>query len=216
MNRHQQQRVITPVFYSAWATSIVVTKKANGTIRIYADFSTGLNTALEQHHYLLSVPADLFTVLNGGTLFAKRNLADAYLQVEVDKASREQLTINTHRELFQYSRLHFGVKIDPYIFQQPMDTILSSISGVAVYLEDILVVAATLEQLGEHTSLILQRISDKGFRLPSEKCQFLLLSVKYLEFNFDPNPGNIRATTLMHIPTNVSALPSFMVLVTFY
>ncbi|KAH9581803.1 hypothetical protein MS3_00008831 [Schistosoma haematobium] len=221
LNRLQQQGVITPVSYSAWTAPIVIIKKANGTIRICADLSTGLNAALEQHHYPLPVPTDLFTMLNGGRFFAKLDLADAYLQVEVEEASRELLTINTHRGLFQYNRPPFGVKTAPSISQQLMDTILSGISEVAAYLDDIIIVATTLEQLRERTTLVLQRISDNGFRLRPEKCQFHLQSVKYLGFIFDadgrrPDPENIRAIKLMPTPTNVSALRSFLKLVSYY
>lgn len=67
LNRPQQQGVITPVSYFAWAAPIVVIKKANGTIRICTGFSTDLNAALEQHHYPLPVSVDLFTMLNGGS-----------------------------------------------------------------------------------------------------------------------------------------------------
>ncbi|CAH8596854.1 unnamed protein product [Schistosoma turkestanicum] len=160
-------------------------------------------------------------MLNGGKFFAKLDLADAYLQVEVDEASKELLTINTHRGLFQYNRLPFGVKTAPSIFQQLMDTILSDIAGVAAYLDDILIVAKTLEQLRERTTLVLQRISDNGFRLRPEKCQFLLQSVKYLGFIFDadgrrPDPENIRAIKLMPTPTNVSELRSFLGLISYY
>ncbi|RTG90614.1 uncharacterized protein DC041_0002092 [Schistosoma bovis] len=147
LNRLQLQGVITPVSYSVWAAPIVVIKKVNGTIRICADFFTGLKAALKQCNYPLPAPADLFTMLNGGTFFAKLDLADAYLQVEVAEDSRDLLTINTHRGLFQYSRLPFGVKTAPSIFQQLMDTILSGILEVATYLDDILIVATSLEQL---------------------------------------------------------------------
>ncbi|KAH9580789.1 hypothetical protein MS3_00000728 [Schistosoma haematobium] len=59
LNRLQLQRVITPVSYSA---PIVVIKKVNGTIRICADFSIGLNAALEQHHCPLPVTSDVYDV----------------------------------------------------------------------------------------------------------------------------------------------------------
>ncbi|KAK4467570.1 hypothetical protein MN116_000277, partial [Schistosoma mekongi] len=174
-----------------------------------------LNAALEQHHYPLPVPADLFTMLNGGKFFAKLDLADAYLQVEVADECRELLTINTHRGMFQYNRLPFGVKTAPSIFQQLMDTILAGISGVAAYLDDILIVATSPEELHERTITVLQRICENGFRLRREKCQFFLRSVKYLGFIFDergrrPDPENIHTIQQTPAPTDVPSLRSFL------
>ncbi|VDN28242.1 unnamed protein product [Dibothriocephalus latus] len=68
-------------------------------VRIRVDFSTGLNAALDRHQYPLIVPEDIFARLNGGTCSAKLNLSDAYLQIEVNKGSRDLLTINSHRGL---------------------------------------------------------------------------------------------------------------------
>ncbi|CAH8624279.1 unnamed protein product [Schistosoma mattheei] len=118
LNRLQQAGVIRPVNYSAWAAPIVVIKKANGTIRICADFSTGLNAALDVYQYPLPVPEDLFAKLNGGTCFAKIDFSDAYLQVEVDEDSRELLTINTHRGLFQYTVYHLASRPHPPSFSK--------------------------------------------------------------------------------------------------
>ena len=67
-------KVITPVTYSQWAAPIVVVKKADGSIRLCADFSTGLNAALEDHQYPLPIPEDIVTILNDGTCFDKLGL----------------------------------------------------------------------------------------------------------------------------------------------
>nr|CAX83692.1 Gap-Pol polyprotein [Schistosoma japonicum] len=221
LQRLEKQGVLMPVSFSAWAAPIVVVKKPKGTLRICADFSTGLNDALEQHHYPLPAPDDLFTILNGGSFFAKLDLADAYLQVEVEPTCRELLTINTHRGLFQYTRLPFGVKTAPAIFQQLMDTILLDLTGVAVYLDDILVVAESPNELYNRLATVLKQIEDHGFHLRPEKCQFYLTSVKYLGFIFDksgrrPDPENIEAIQKMPAPHVVPTLRSFLGLISYY
>ena len=221
LQRLEKLGVLSPVTYSAWAAPIVVVKKSNGAVRICADFSTGLNVALEDHHYPLPVPEDLFTMLNGATCFAKIDLADAYFQIEVEEEVRQLLTINTHRGLYQYNRLPFGVKTAPAIFQQIVDTMITGISGCAAYLDDIIIAGRSRKELEQRIAAVLERIQTYGFRLRSEKCQFFLQSIRYLGFIFDehgrrPDPENIAAIQRMPAPKDIGTLRSFLGLISHY
>ena len=139
-------KIISPVTYPQWVALIVVVKKDDGSIRLCVDFSTSLNAALEDYQYPLPNREDIFTILNDGTCFAKLDLTDAYLPVEVSAVSKEVLTINMQCGLFQYTRLPFGVKTASTIFQQIM---LTREVGAAAYLDDIIVVGQSEQDLTE-------------------------------------------------------------------
>lgn len=123
----QASNVISSVNYSEWAAPIVVVRKPNNGIRICADFSTGLNAALEQHQYPLPLSEDIFARLANATRFSHIDLADAFLQIEMDDESKQLLTINTHLGLFRYNRMAFGVKTFPAMFQQIMDEMIAGL-----------------------------------------------------------------------------------------
>ena len=74
----------------------------------------------------------IFAALSGGQAFSTLDLSHAYLQVEDCK---KFLTINTHKGLFMFNRLPFGVASAPAIFQRIMDSLLQGLSGVSGYLD---------------------------------------------------------------------------------
>lgn len=97
-----------------------------------ADFSTGLNEGLKQHNYPLPSPEEIFVKLYGGKFFSKLDLSDAYLQIHVDEDCflNSLRSINTHRGLYKFNRLPFGVKVASITFQQIMDTLLAGMDFV--------------------------------------------------------------------------------------
>ncbi|KAK6736007.1 hypothetical protein RB195_018965 [Necator americanus] len=134
-------------------------------IRFCADYSTGLNDALEQNQYPLPTPEDTFTKLNGGRYFSQLDVAEAYLQLEVGDVSKQLLTINTHRGLYRFNRLPFGVKPAPGIFQQCMDALIAGLDGTVAYLDDLLVIVRTIGEHNTRLEAVLKRIQDYGFRV---------------------------------------------------
>ena len=111
---------------------------------------------------------DLFAQLSGGKRYTKLDMSQAYQQIVLDKDSRKFVVVNTHRGLFQYNRLPFGVSSAPGIFQRTMESLLKDIPGVVVYIDDILVTGSSDDEHLEHLEETLRRMSDAGLRLKSE------------------------------------------------
>ena len=78
-------------------------------------------------------------MLRGGQKFSKLNLSHACQQLELDEEPQELLTVNTHRGLYQPTRLQFGVHSATGIFQREMDKRLKDIPFCQVCVDDILI-----------------------------------------------------------------------------
>ena len=80
--------------------------------------------------------------MSGGKIFTNLDMSQAYLQLQLDDKSKELVTINTHKGLFQYNRLPFGVSP---VFQRCMENLFQGCEGVSIYLDDLLVTGSTIE-----------------------------------------------------------------------
>ena len=139
LDRLEKEGVVTKVSHSAWAAPVVVVPKADGGIRLCGDFKVTVNQVLDVDKYPVPNPQDLLSALAGGKRFTKLDLKHAYQQLPLSEESKQFLTINTSKGLYQYQRLPFGVASAPAIFQSTMDTILKGIDGVVCYIDDILI-----------------------------------------------------------------------------
>ena len=145
----------------------------------------------------------------------------AYLQLPIDEASKPFLTINTHKGLYTYNRLPFGVASAPAIFQRMMDTVLQGITGVSCYIDDILVTSADEESHLRVLEEVFKRLKEHGFRLKLEKCEFLLSRIEFLghiisKEGIQPMPSKVEAIVHAPVPKHVQQLRSFLGLANYY
>ena len=73
-----------------------------------------INKESKVDQYPLPRVDDLFIAMCGEVSISKLDLSHLYLQLQ---SSRQYVTINTHRVLYRYTRLPFGVSSAPGIFQ---------------------------------------------------------------------------------------------------
>ena len=221
LERLVKEGVYVPVDHSRFATPIVVVKKKNGTLRLCADYSTGLNAVLEDNNHPLPTAEDIFAALNGGKYFSQIDLAEAYLQIEADPEAQEMLTINTHLGLFRPTRLPFGVKCAPGIFQGVMDALIAGLPSTFAYLDDIIVCGRTEAEHNANVRLLFERIKEYGLRVREEKCSFLQKKIQYLghvidEHGRQPDPGRIQAIVNMPAPNDLTGVRSFLGMINYY
>ena len=91
-------------------------------------------------------------------------MSQAYQQILLEEESKKYTTINTHKGLFQYNRLPYGVSSSPGIFQRTMENLLQGIPFVVVRVDDILVSGSNDEEHLANLEEVLKRLSEHGLR----------------------------------------------------
>lgn len=119
--------------------------------------------------------------------------------------------------LLRYQRLPFGLTNAPATFQRAIDIILSGLRWrtCLVYLDDIIVSSAIMEDHIRHLRDVLSLLFNAGVTLKPEKCHLFETKVDYLGHVLSPgelrvNKKNIRALRDASQPKIETALKSFL------
>ncbi|XP_064400007.1 uncharacterized protein K02A2.6-like [Halichondria panicea] len=167
ISRLEEQGVIEPEF-SDWAAPVVPVVKKDGSIRLCGDYKVTVNTVAKPDTYPLPRIEDIFASLANGKSFTKLDLAHAYQQISLTEESKVLMTVNTHKGLFRYNRLPFGVSAAPSNHGEPH---VQGLPHVVVYIDDILVTGSTEEEHLRTLEEVLDRLEKAGARLKREKCR---------------------------------------------
>ena len=216
----ESQGVVKKVEQSDWASPIVCVPKKGGSISICGDFKVPMNRVLLDNPYPLPDTEDVFATLGGGTLFSKIDLSNACQEKELTADSQHYLTVNTHKGLYAYQRLTYGIASAPAIFQSTMDQILQGMDKVRCHRDDILIRTEPHEDL-QVLDEVLTRLEKHGILAKRSKCEFMVLSVEFLGYRVDregrhPTDEKIAPIKGALSSKNVTELRSSLGLLNYY
>ncbi|XP_049886412.1 uncharacterized protein K02A2.6-like [Pectinophora gossypiella] len=216
-----REGVIEPVDCSDWATPLVPVHKKDGGLRVCADYKVTLNPVLMVDRYPLPTIQDVFANLAGGEKFSKIDLSQAYNQICLNEEWKPFTVINTHRGLYRYNRLVYGLSSSSGIFQRIISSLIQGIPNAQGFLDDIIVTGSNEESHLRTLDAVLNKLQKFGLRVKKSKCVFMADEVNYLGYivskqGIRADPSKIEAIKNMPTPSNVSELRSFLGMVNFY
>ena len=115
----------------------------------------------------------------------KIDLKEAYYTVSVRKRDRKYLGFSFNDILYEFVRLPYGLSIAPYVFTKLLKPVFAFLTSkgihCVVYLDDILILASTIEVCKKEIIYTCQLVQKLGFIIYIEKsllepdttCQYL-------------------------------------------
>lgn len=179
------------------------------------------NKAVVTDCYPLPHVDELFASLQGAKMFSTIDLANAYYQLPLHEDGRNLTALITDDGLFRLCRVPYGLASAPSAFQKMMADILSGLSGVQNYLDDLTVYGNTPGEHDQHLTPVLQMMKEAGLLLNEKKCHFRKTSLRFLGYTITadsilPDQEHIDALLKAAPPSDAVALRSFLGLVSWY
>ena len=202
---------------TSWISPLVVAPKPDCDIRVCVDVRRANEAITRERHPIPTIEEVLYD-LNGSTVFSKLDLKWGFHQVELEEESREITTFVTHRGLYRYKRLMFGISSAPEKYQRIISDVIRGCKGVANIADDLIVHGKDAGEHDKNLHAVLQRLRERGLTLNGAKCQFRLHKLTFFGHNLSregvsPSEEKIAAVVNAQPPKNASEVRSFVKLV---
>ena len=207
---------------SPWSSPIVLVKKKDGSLRFCIDFRR-LNDITVKDSYPLPRIDDTLDMLGGANYFSTLDLASGYWQIEMGEEDKPKTAFATHRGLFQFSVMPFGLCNAPATFERLMEHVLGGMQweSCLVYLDDIIVHSKTFQEHVSSLGKVIARLREAGLKLSPKKCKLFQPEVSFLghvegKEGIHTDPSKVQAVRDWPVPQNVTELRSFLGLCSYY
>lgn len=147
-----------------WVSPVVIVEKKPNEVRICVDMREPNKAILRTNHVTATID-ELTCTLRDAKLFSKIDLRSGYHQLELNPSSRAITTFATHRGLFRYKRLIFGVNAAAEIFQHAIQTVIADVKGAFNVSDDIIVFGTDKKSHDAALENTLKKLHENGLTI---------------------------------------------------
>jgi hypothetical protein len=196
--------------------------KPGGSYRAVVDFR-----ALNKKIAIESVPLpdvhSAFHWFAKAKYFTTFDLNSAYHQIPLSKASRKLTAFCTDWNLFEHSRIPFGLATGAQVLTRLLDKVFGDVKFQYVYhyLDDLLIYSENYDDHLVHVCEVLERLRAAGLTVKPEKVTFATQEISFLGHLVSPagvrvDPERTRAIRKFQPPKDVKGISRFIGMVNFY
>ena len=167
---------------SEWASSPVLIRKRDGTVRWCIDYRQ-LNNVTVKDVFPLPLVDDCLDTLAGNVWFSKLDANSAYWQINIKPEDRHKTAFHTRYGLFEHVKMGFGLCNAPATYARVMNLVMRGLhwKTALAFLDDVLIMGRTFEDHLSNLGEALKRFRKYGLKLKPKKCVFFQKEVEFLK-----------------------------------
>jgi len=154
---------------SPYASPVVMVRKSDNSSRVCCDFRK-INRLSVLDAEPMPTADEIFAQLSGCQYFSKFDLSKGYWQVPMKESDEDFTSFTTHRGLYRFTVMPFGLVNAPATFSRIMRKLLNDCIDIHNYLDDVLAHSAEWNQ---HLSTLREffvKVREANLTLRPTKC----------------------------------------------
>ncbi|KAH0482687.1 MAG: hypothetical protein KVP17_002622, partial [Porospora cf. gigantea B] len=201
---------------SPWSSPVQMTMKKDKTWRVAIDYRE-VNKRIKSDTYPLPLMEEILRETAGHKHYIGLDLQWGFWNMPLEEESREVTAFTTHRGLFQFRVLPFGLKTAPAEFQRCVDSVFGHLysEGVKCYVDDIIICGDDYDEVLSKLDEVLRLAEDYGLHFKIGKSHVLpdelpLLGHLVCIDGYRPHPDRIQGLKNQRPPKGKTELRSFL------
>ena len=205
-----------------WVHNTVLVKKKDGSLRVCLDFRP-LNDITIPDHYPLPRIEDLLSRVAGNRLYTALDLASGYMQLLLSPESQAKCGWATHKGIYQFVYLPFGLKNAGAYFSRAMSRILAGLeNNCLAYLDDIIIFDKNFDSHIASLRKVFERFRIFNIKVAGRKMTNIAQShITFLGHeisgnSYSPAERNVRAIKDCPTPKSAKDVKGFIGMANFF
>jgi hypothetical protein len=200
---------------SPWGFPCIIVYR-NGKPRLCVDYRK-LNERTIPEEFPIPRQSEILQALSGTQVLLSFDALASFTQLEMADEAKEKTAFRSHRGLWQFRRMPFGLRNGPSVFQQVMQGVLAPYLWLftLVYIDNIVIFSKSWDKHLVHLDKVLGAIASAGITISPSKCfvgysSILLLGQKVSRLDLSTHKEKVAAIQELARPTHVSDLQKFL------
>ena len=156
---------------SPWA-SMVTVHKPDSSARICIDFKE-INKITEPRPFYMLTVSEVPEAVGKAKVVSKIDLSKGYYQIPMKDSDIQKTALVCHRGRYEFTRMPFGVKNAPAVFQGLMTKVLDSCKQYArLYMDNMVIFSHSWDEHITYIREVLQLLKGAGLTVNQAKCHW--------------------------------------------